>query len=190
MRRGSHPREVRMKHLARAAALAAVLLAPGAALSAQRELPYTYQGTVRAVKAGALDLIIGVGEAVRVVHMRTQSATAVFGEGASIALGDLQPGEVVRADCRLTQAGLIVDKDAGQGTATKGEGSGPQVGDGGLGHDQHNAAARKQVLGIDSDPFPPSATARAMRTSPVVFARGLLDAVPESVILAYGDPED
>ncbi len=99
-----------MRNLTRAVALTAILLAPGAALSAQREVPYTFQGTVRAVKAGALDLIIGVGEAVRVVHMRTQSATAVFGEGASIALGDLQPGDVVRADCRLTQAGLIADK--------------------------------------------------------------------------------
>src|SRR5438552_19164973 len=104
MRRGSHPREVRMKHLARAAALAAVLLAPTAALSAQRELPYTYQGTVHAVKAGALDLITGVGEALRLVHMRTQPATAVVGEGAAISLGDLQPGDVVRADCRMTRS--------------------------------------------------------------------------------------
>src|SRR5438552_17893676 len=110
MRRGSHPREVRMKHLARAAALAAVLLAPTAALSAQRELPYTYQGTVHAVKAGALDLITGVGEALRLVHMRTQPATAVVGEGAGLALGDLQPGDVVRADCRMTATGLVVDR--------------------------------------------------------------------------------
>jgi len=66
-----------MKHLARAAALAAVLLAPTAALSAQRELPYTYQGTVHAVKAGAVDIITGVGEALRLVHLRTQAATAV-----------------------------------------------------------------------------------------------------------------
>src|SRR5205823_12211563 len=29
-----------------------------------------------------------------------------------------------------------------------------------------------------------------MRTTPVVFGRGLLDAVPESVILAYADPDD
>jgi len=99
-----------MKHLTRAVALTAILLAPGAALSAQRELPYTYQGTVRAVKPGTLDLIIGIGEALRVVHMRTQAATVVFGEGAAIALGDLQPGDVVRADCRLTEGGLIADK--------------------------------------------------------------------------------
>ncbi|HYR30699.1 MAG TPA: di-heme oxidoredictase family protein, partial [Gemmatimonadales bacterium] len=50
--------------------------------------------------------------------------------------------------------------------------------------------ALKQALGIDSEPFPPSATARALRTSPVVFGRGLLDFVPDSVILAYADPDD
>ena len=54
-----------MKHLARAAALAAVLLAPTAALSAQRELPYTYQGTVHAVKARYLVGADGAWSSVR-----------------------------------------------------------------------------------------------------------------------------
>src|SRR5689334_8258344 len=99
-----------MKHLAGAVALTAVLLAPAAVLSAQRELPYTYQGTVHAVKAGGLDMITGVGEALRLVHMRTQPATAVFGEGTSLALGDLRPGDVVRADCRMTATGLVADR--------------------------------------------------------------------------------
>src|SRR6266545_1126413 len=53
---------------------------------------------------------------------------------------------------------------------------------------QHTTPALKQALGIDEEPFPPSATARAMRTSPVVFGRGLLDLVPDSVLLAYADP--
>src|SRR2546423_9097091 len=110
MRRGSHPREVRRKHLARAAALAAVLLAPTAALSAQRELPYTYQGTVHAVKAGALDLITGAGAALRLVHMRTQPATAAVGEGAGLAPGDLHPRHGVRADCSMTATGLVADR--------------------------------------------------------------------------------
>jgi CxxC motif-containing protein (DUF1111 family) len=55
---------------------------------------------------------------------------------------------------------------------------------------QHTTPALKQALGIDEEPFPPSATARAQRTSPVVFGRGLLDLVPDSVILAYADPND
>ena len=99
-----------MRHLAGAVALTAVLLAPAAALSAQRELPYTYQGTVHAVKAGSVDIITGVGEALRLVHIRTQPATAVLGEGASLALGDLHAGDVVRADCRMTATGLVADR--------------------------------------------------------------------------------
>src|SRR5207253_5109003 len=55
---------------------------------------------------------------------------------------------------------------------------------------QHTTPALKQALGIDQEPFPPSATARAKRTTAEIFARGLLDAVPESVILAYADPDD
>src|SRR2546427_2231444 len=38
---------------------------------------------------------------------------------------------------------------------------------------QHTTPALKQALGIDQEPFPPSATARALRTSPVIFGRGL-----------------
>jgi len=66
----------------------------------------------------------------------------------------------------------------------------PLVAEGGFVIQQHTTPALKQALGIDSEPFPPSATARARRTTPVVFGRGLLDAVPESVILAYADPDD
>src|SRR2546429_9436810 len=101
MRRGSHPREVRMKHLARAAALAAVLLAPTAALSAQRELPYTYQGTVPAAKAGALDLIPRVRDALRLVPPPTQPATARGGVRASPAAGGFPPGDAGRPAVRI-----------------------------------------------------------------------------------------
>jgi CxxC motif-containing protein (DUF1111 family) len=50
--------------------------------------------------------------------------------------------------------------------------------------------ALKAALGIDSEPFPRSATARALRTTPVLFGRGLLDLVPDSAILSYADPND
>ena len=66
----------------------------------------------------------------------------------------------------------------------------PLVEEGGFVIQLHATPALKQALGIDSEPFPPSATARARRTTPVVFGRGLLDAVPEAVILAYADPDD
>ena len=99
-----------MKHLTRAVALAALLLLPAETAAAQRDLPYVYQGTVHAVKAGSVDLIIGVGLALRLVHMRTVPRTSIVSEGAALALGDLQPGDVVRADCRLTDSGLIADR--------------------------------------------------------------------------------
>jgi CxxC motif-containing protein (DUF1111 family) len=47
----------------------------------------------------------------------------------------------------------------------------------------------KAALGIDAEPIPPEA-ARGKRTTPDVFGFGLLDAVPESSILALADPED
>jgi CxxC motif-containing protein (DUF1111 family) len=55
---------------------------------------------------------------------------------------------------------------------------------------QQDATPALKALGIDKEPLPPSATAPAARTSPVVFGRGLLDAVPEAAILAYADPND
>src|SRR3989454_9350470 len=75
-------------------------------------------------------------------------------------------------------------------TAFRGGVCDPLVEEGGFVIQRHTTPALTQALGIDSEPFPPSATARALRTTPVVFGRGLLDAVPESVILAYADPDD
>src|SRR6266550_3301177 len=46
------------------------------------------------------------------------------------------------------------------------------------------------VLGIDKEPVPPEATAVGRRTTPSVLGFGLLDAVPESEILAAADPDD
>ena len=66
----------------------------------------------------------------------------------------------------------------------------PLVEEGGPVVQLHTTPALKQALGIDSEPVPPSATARAHRTSPVVFGRGLLDLVPDAEILSYADPDD
>ncbi len=75
-------------------------------------------------------------------------------------------------------------------TAFRGGVCDPLVQEGGPVIQQHTTPALKQALGIDAEPFPPSATARAMRTTPVIFGRGLLDLVPDSVILSYADPDD
>ncbi len=48
----------------------------------------------------------------------------------------------------------------------------------------------RAVLGIDREPVPPTATATAARTTPDVLGFGLLDAVPDSAILALADPDD
>ena len=49
--------------------------------------------------------------------------------------------------------------------------------------------ALRAATGIDSEPVPPGA-ARALRSSPDVLGFGLLDAVPDSTILALADPDD
>ena len=48
----------------------------------------------------------------------------------------------------------------------------------------------RAALGIEKEPVPPQATAIAERTSPDIFGFGLLDAVPDSEILKYADPDD
>ncbi|MGH8649759.1 MAG: di-heme oxidoredictase family protein, partial [Burkholderiales bacterium] len=66
----------------------------------------------------------------------------------------------------------------------------PLVQKGGPVIQQQVTPALKAILGIDSEPVPAEATARATRTTPDVFGFGLLDAVPESAILANADPND
>ena len=55
---------------------------------------------------------------------------------------------------------------------------------------QHVTPALKAALGIDQEPVPAEATARANRGTPDVFGFGLLDAVPDKDILAMADPDD
>ncbi len=88
------------------------------AASPQQAAPYTYQGTIQAVqpKPGSLDLITGVGMALRLVHMRTTSGTRIASGTASLALGDLKPGTVIRAECHPTDQGLVADRIEKVGT--------------------------------------------------------------------------
>jgi len=78
----------------------------------QQQAPYTYHGTIQAVqpKPGSLDLITGVGMALRLVHMRTTSGTRIASGTASLALGDLKPGTVIRAECHPSDQGLVADR--------------------------------------------------------------------------------
>jgi len=98
-----------MKRLTRAAAVVAVSLLAAAAAPAGADEPQTYRGTVYAVQLGGLDLLTGVGYALRVVHIRTPETTVVRG-GGSLRVSDIKPGDVIQADCRLTDAGLVAER--------------------------------------------------------------------------------
>jgi hypothetical protein len=99
-----------MKALAITAALLTSLLAR--APSSPWPAAYTYLGTVQAVqpKTASFDLIIGVGYALRVVHLRTSPVTHFASHGATMSLAGLKPGDVVRAECRMTASGLVADR--------------------------------------------------------------------------------
>jgi CxxC motif-containing protein (DUF1111 family) len=66
----------------------------------------------------------------------------------------------------------------------------PLAEEGGFVFQLHVTPALKAALGIDSEPVSPHITARAMRTSPVVFGRGFLDLVSDSTITSYADSAD
>jgi CxxC motif-containing protein (DUF1111 family) len=55
---------------------------------------------------------------------------------------------------------------------------------------QQRATPALEALGITSEPVPAEATAQGQRSTPDVFGFGLLDAVPDAVILALADPDD
>ncbi len=110
-----------MRRNIRTAALTAILLVPlvsaapatwRALTTAQPAPSYTYRGTLRAVNArtGALELITGVGMALRVVRISTAPTTRLAAAGAAPRLADFKPGDVVRAECRRTATGLVADR--------------------------------------------------------------------------------
>ena len=98
-----------MTRWARAVAVVALSLLPAGALPARADEPHTYRGTVYAVHLGGLDLLTGVGEALRVVYIRTPETTVVRG-GGSRHLRGIKPGDVIEADCRLTAAGPVAER--------------------------------------------------------------------------------
>src|SRR5690348_3583840 len=101
-----------MMHMPRAAALAAILVTPVVTSAPMQPSTYTYRGTVHTVqpRTSSLELVTGVGFALRLVQMRAVAATRIEKAGATISLADLKPGDVVRADCRRTSMGLVADR--------------------------------------------------------------------------------
>lgn len=71
----------------------------------------TYTGTVKAIQPDkSMDLLIGVGYAVRILHIGVQPATQLLRGTAAIRLGDITPGDIVRTECHMTDQGLMADR--------------------------------------------------------------------------------
>src|SRR2546427_9558369 len=82
-----------MRYLPRAAALAAILVTPALTSAPVQPPTYTYRGTVHTVqpRAGSLELITGVGFALRLVPMGAVAATRIEKGGGAVApLGEPQ----------------------------------------------------------------------------------------------------
>ena len=81
--------------------------------AAQPGASYTYQGTVRsfAAKTGSLELIVGVGMALRILQVSVAPAARAGGATAARRAGlEFKPGDVVRVECHRTDAGLVADR--------------------------------------------------------------------------------
>ena len=111
-----------MRSTSRAVALTAIVLLPALTHApadrraqgvAQPAGSYTYQGTVRAFTAttGSLDLITGVGMALRLVRVTVAPAVHVGGSAAAGLAGvEFKPGDVLRVECHRTDTGLVADR--------------------------------------------------------------------------------
>jgi len=101
-----------MRLIATLAVVPALLLQTGASDRAPHTAPYTYEGTVRTVqpRPASLEIVTGVGMALRLVRMSVPAAAHIESGGAAITLRDLRPGDVVRAECHRTDAGLVADR--------------------------------------------------------------------------------
>jgi len=75
----------------------------------QQPPPTTLRGTIHALepKAGSIDIVTGVGMALRVVRVAAPSAARITA-GASVA--GLRRGDVVRVQCHWAGKQLVADR--------------------------------------------------------------------------------
>ena len=78
--------------------------------SAPTPQPYLYRGTVQVVQPASLDLLTGVGYALRLIHVTTLPSTEVRSGAAALTFTEIRTGDIVRADCRMTPSGLVADR--------------------------------------------------------------------------------
>ena len=71
----------------------------------------SHSGTVKAIQAGeSIDLITGMGYAVRTIRMGVNPQTQMMLRGAAMRLSDFAPGDIVRIDCHMTEQGEVADR--------------------------------------------------------------------------------
>src|SRR2546428_1394588 len=97
-----------MRYLPRAAALAAILVTPALTSAPVQPSTYTYRGTVHTVqpRAGSLELITGVGFALRLGQMRAAGAAPVEKAGGAVPPPAPEPRAIRRPACRPPSPGL------------------------------------------------------------------------------------
>ena len=74
--------------------------------------PVTYRGTVHAFSArtGELDLVTGVGMAMRIVRIQTTAATRISTGRSGPTSAQLQRGDILRVDCHRTGDAFLADR--------------------------------------------------------------------------------
>jgi hypothetical protein len=82
------------------------LLSAAVAQPATRATPITVTGTICRIDTGTgtLELLMGVGHAIRLERIRFQPNVPVKARGASAAISVLAPGAVCRVECTLVDA--------------------------------------------------------------------------------------
>ena len=100
-----------MKRIVNAALVSILARTVFAASQPQPAVPIL-KGTVRVVdpKTGSLELVTGVGMALRLVRLHAVTTTRIVRGNTGIALTELRRGDIVRAECHRTDKGLVADR--------------------------------------------------------------------------------
>ncbi len=79
----------------------------------------TFRGTVRAfsTQTGELDLVTGVGMALRIVRIQAAAATRISAGRAGEAKARLRRGDILRVDCHRSAGALVADRITNVGTS-------------------------------------------------------------------------
>ena len=89
--------------------LASLLLSAGAQ---QQPAPTSLQGTIHALqpKTGSIDIVTGVGMALRLVRVTGQPVARMASGAAGVPVAALKRGDLVRAQCHWAGKQLVADR--------------------------------------------------------------------------------